>query len=82
MITKTELESYAKLRNLINRGYAEKDYFQNILLFIIFGSYGKEFVFKGGTALSKCLGLPRFSEDLDFTCKEKPNIKNITWFIT
>lgn len=31
MITKEELESYARIRNF-NLGQAEKDYFQNILL--------------------------------------------------
>lgn len=72
MITKAELDAYAKFRVLQNRGHAEKDYFQNMLLFIIYQRFGKEWVFKGGTALQKCFGLPRFSEDLDFTCSEKP----------
>lgn len=71
------MEEYAKIRNLNNMGHAEKDYFQNILLFIIYQRYGKEFIFKGGTALSKCFGMPRFSEDLDFTSQEKPNMQSI-----
>ena len=75
MITRDELKVYAKLRAIKNVGHAEIDYFQNIILFIISQSYGRDFIFKGGTALSKCFGLPRFSEDLDFTCKEKPNLK-------
>jgi predicted nucleotidyltransferase component of viral defense system len=41
------------------------------LLFIIYQNFGSEIVFKGGTALSKCYGLNRFSEDLDFSLLEK-----------
>lgn len=77
MITKKELEEYAKTRGIKNRGHAEKEYFQNILLFIIYQNVGSELVFKGGTALSKCYGLNRFSEDLDFTCKKEFDIKRI-----
>ncbi len=66
MITKEELKEYSKIRNL-NLGQAEKDYFQNVILFILYQKYGKNLVFKGGTALSKCYGSRRFSEDLDFT---------------
>jgi len=64
-----ELEKYASLRGL-NLGQAEKDYYQNIILFVLYQKTGRELVFKGGTALSKCYGLPRFSEDLDFTAAE------------
>ncbi len=71
MITKKELEDYARFRNIKNSGHAEKDYFQNIILFILSQHYGNNMIFKGGTALNKCYGLDRFSEDLDFTCKEK-----------
>lgn len=66
MITKKELQEYSKISGL-NLGQAEKDYFQNIILFIIYRDYGKNMIFKGGTALKKCYGLNRFSEDLDFT---------------
>jgi hypothetical protein len=66
MITREELKKYAKIRNL-NLSQAEEDYFQNILLFIIYQEYGKSLIFKGGTALSKCYGSNRFSEDLGFT---------------
>jgi len=76
MITKEELKEYSKLMNL-NLGQAEKDYFQNIFLFIISQEYGNELVFKGGTALKKCFGLDRFSEDLDFSCREKVNFEKI-----
>jgi len=76
MITKEELKEYAK-RVSLNLGQAEKDYFQNIILFISYQAYGKDIVFKGGTALKKCFGLNRFSEDLDFTCLNKVDIKKI-----
>ena len=66
MITKLELQKYANLKSL-NLGQAEKDYYQNIVLFCVYRIYANEIVFKGGTALSKCYGLDRFSEDLDFT---------------
>lgn len=61
-----ELKNYANVRGL-NLGQAEKDYYQNIILFILYNKVSKELVFKGGTALAKCYNLNRFSEDLDFT---------------
>lgn len=47
--------------------YIEKDYWVTFALFNIFkNEIGKETIFKGGTALSKCFGLiQRFSEDID-----------------
>jgi predicted nucleotidyltransferase component of viral defense system len=78
MITKLELEKYARVRGIKNLGHAEVDYFQNILLFILYKNFGKNLVFKGGTALSKCYGLLRFSEDLDFTAEKEINDK-IIW---
>lgn len=47
--------------------YVEKDYWVTFALHTIFNDeIGKEVVFKGGTALSKCFGLiERFSEDID-----------------
>ncbi len=76
MITKKELRDYAKITGL-NLGEAEKDYFQNILLFIIYQFHDVGIIFKGGTALKKCYGLNRFSEDLDFTCIKKFNIQSL-----
>ncbi len=66
MISKEKLKEYAKLRNY-NLGQAETDYFQEIILFILYQELGKELIFKGGTALTKCYGFDRFSQDLDFT---------------
>lgn len=47
--------------------YVEKDYWVTYALFTIFNNeVGKDTVFKGGTALSKCFNLiERFSEDID-----------------
>lgn len=47
--------------------YVEKDYWVTYALYAIFHSeIGKETVFKGGTALSKCFSIiNRFSEDID-----------------
>jgi hypothetical protein len=70
MISKNELIEYKKYTNF-TLGQKEKDYFQNLILFILYKEFGKELVFKGGTALNKCFGSDRFSEDLDFTTKKK-----------
>ena len=47
--------------------YIEKDYWVTFVLFHLYKSeIGKEIVFKGGTALSKCYNIiERFSEDID-----------------
>jgi hypothetical protein len=47
--------------------YIEKDYWVTYALFAIFNNeIGKDTVFKGGTALSKCYNMiERFSEDID-----------------
>ncbi|MBS3123546.1 nucleotidyl transferase AbiEii/AbiGii toxin family protein [Candidatus Woesearchaeota archaeon] len=76
VISRTELEEYAKLKQL-NLGQAEKDYFQHIVLFILYSHFGKELIFKGGTALSKAYGLGRFSEDLDFTLSHEEKIVEV-----
>ena len=51
--------------------FIEKDYWVTCALHLIFHEpIGKEAVFKGGTALSKCFGLiDRFSEDIDLVVK-------------
>jgi|SRR5690606_20925176 len=53
--------------------YVEKDYWVTFTLYNIFkNEIGKETVFKGGTALSKCIGLiQRFSEDIDLVVLRK-----------
>ena len=53
--------------------YIEKDYWVTFALYQIFkNEIGKETIFKGGTALSKCFGLiQRFSEDIDLVVLRK-----------
>jgi predicted nucleotidyltransferase component of viral defense system len=76
MISKKELLEYAKLKKF-NLGQAEKDYLQEIILSILYREFGNELVFKGGTALTKCYGFDRFSEDLDFTTTEDLNFEKL-----
>ena len=58
--------------------YIEKDYWVTLTLHTIFNSnIGKEAVFKGGTALSKCNQLiDRFSEDIDLVVLRKDGETN------
>jgi len=65
MITRGEINEYAKTFGM-KPWQLEKDYFQHILLHLIY-SNTSSLVFKGGTAIKKAYGLRRFSEDLDFT---------------
>ena len=69
MLNKEEIEKIARERGEQPK-IIEKDYLLEMLLFLL-GDYGKELVFKGGTALYKLHSLPRFSEDLDFTLARK-----------
>lgn len=77
MLNYNELESIAKLKKL-SLANAEKDYLQDVMLFILYSNLGKELVFKGGTALYKMYKLNRFSEDLDFTLNHKIDIDKIS----
>ena len=54
-----------------NTSQKEKDYAQHWLLSYL-ARVGFLGVFKGGTALQKAYGLPRYSEDLDFTLNGAP----------
>lgn len=58
--------------------YAEKDYWVTFALHTIFNNaIGKETVFKGGTALSKCFNLiERFSEDIDLVVLRREGESN------
>lgn len=66
MLSKDELEKIMMLKGL-NIVQTEKDYVQNLLLYVIYSVLGRELVFKGGTCMYKIYGLNRFSEDLDFS---------------
>lgn len=58
--------------------YIEKDYWVTFALHTVFNNpIGKETIFKGGTALSKCFGLiDRFSEDIDLVIQRKEGEAN------
>jgi hypothetical protein len=55
--------------------YVEKDYWVTYVLFTLFKhDVGKQLVFKGGTALSKCYQIiERFSEDIDLLLLRTPD---------
>ena len=81
MISKEMLMAVAKKKGLTNKEYIEKDYFQDLFLFHAYKKTNK-LVFKGGTALYKLYGLPRFSEDIDFSSRENTNVSGIVSEIT
>lgn len=58
--------------------YVEKDYWVTYALYTIFNhEIGKETIFKGGTALSKCYNIiERFSEDIDLVVLRKDGETN------
>lgn len=58
--------------------FVEKDYWVTFVLFHIFSNeIGKETVFKGGTALSKCYNIiERFSEDIDLVVLRREGESN------
>ncbi len=70
MILRSELKKYCPELKF-NLGQAEIDYLQHLFLSILSRYPAEHLVFKGGTALQKGYGLPRFSIDLDFTSKSK-----------
>jgi len=67
MIDAETLQKIAKLNNL-RPWQQEKHYMQSLILVAL---SEHSLLFKGGTYLWFFYGLPRFSEDLDFTCSEE-----------
>lgn len=76
MLDKKEL---GKMKDLLgfNLGQIEKDYLQSLFLLFLSRNTENDLVFKGGTALQKCYGLNRFSEDLDFTLVKETDLDKI-----
>ena len=66
MIDEEEIKKYVQFKE---PHQTEKDYLQDLLLNLVYSDSRYDFVFKGGTALSKFYSSGRFSEDLDFTIK-------------
>ena len=58
-------------------GQVEKDYLQHIILGALSRNISGMIAFKGGTALQKTGIISRFSEDLDFTAREKVSIERL-----
>lgn len=76
MITRKELEAYARIKGL-SLGNAEKDYLIDVALMSISRSIKNELIFKGGTCLYKFYKLNRFSEDLDFTAVQDIDVNKV-----
>jgi len=70
MMLKPELQKYCQKLGF-NLGQAEIDYLQHLFLSFLSHYSAEPLIFKGGTALQKGYGLPRFSIDLDFTATNK-----------
>lgn len=70
MLSKVILQDIARLTKL-KLHQQEKHYIQTLILNSLYASVTDELVFKGGTALFFSMGLPRFSEDLDFTADKE-----------
>ena len=76
MLKRRELIEYRDILGF-TLGQVEKDYVQHIFLINLYRIVGNELLFKGGTALQKCYGLNRFSEDLDFNLIEDISIEKM-----
>lgn len=53
----------------------KKTIFKNSYYLILYREFAQDLVFKGGTALTKCYGFNRFSEDLDFNFDKNYDLK-------
>jgi len=75
-MNREELQRYIGVTGY-SLGQVEKDYFQHIVLSSLSRKAGSMLVFKGGTALQKIGITSRFSEDVDFTARNKISGKEI-----
>ena len=81
MLDRKEIERYGPPG--FHLAQKEKDYVQHwILSFLSRAGFGG--VFKGGTCLQKAFGLPRYSEDLDFTINDsaEPDLESISAYLS
>jgi hypothetical protein len=77
MLSNYEITTQADLINAL------KEVFQEIALLGLYqGGFFEKAAFYGGTALRILYGLPRFSEDLDFTLLEKNNDFNLEQYFS
>lgn len=73
MISKEELQKIAMETGLALY-QQEKDYLLKLFLFYYYRQFSNA-IFKGGTCLKYLLGIPRFSEDLDFNVRKQKQFK-------
>ncbi|MFH1224649.1 MAG: nucleotidyl transferase AbiEii/AbiGii toxin family protein [Candidatus Diapherotrites archaeon] len=81
MLSRNELARYGPPG--FHLAQKEKDYVQHwVLSFLSQSGFGG--VFKGGTCLQKAFGLPRYSEDLDFTLNgaDEPDFEAISAYLS
>lgn len=71
-ITIEDLRNLAKLKGTDDLALIEKEYFQELILYLLSDTPG--IIFKGGTTLRKFWNSPRFSADLDFVGNIPPNV--------
>jgi predicted nucleotidyltransferase component of viral defense system len=71
-ITIEDLRDLAKLKGTDDLALTEKEYFQELILYLLSDTPG--IIFKGGTTLRKFWNSPRFSADLDFVGDIPPNV--------
>ncbi len=64
MLTQEEIKKYAHMRRLKLLDQIWKDYFQDLLLYLLYKKMPK-MVFGGGTSIWKIMNGDRFSEDID-----------------
>ncbi|MCD6227065.1 nucleotidyl transferase AbiEii/AbiGii toxin family protein [Candidatus Micrarchaeota archaeon] len=76
MMDKKEIVQICKRKGLLNKEFIEKDYYIDHVLYEIF-SRTNNVVFKGGTALYKIYGFPRFSEDIDLSMINDVDVNSI-----
>jgi len=81
MINKKIIDYFSRIKNLKEQDLLEKDLILHLFLkdLIDNNKFGQNFIFKGGTCLTKCyLGYYRFSEDLDFTWGNQDQFKDLS----
>lgn len=74
------IKELKKLTNVRSEALLEKDFYLTVLLDEMEkAGLGKDFIFKGGTCLSKAyLDYPRISEDLDFNWKDRKEFEGLS----
>jgi predicted nucleotidyltransferase component of viral defense system len=77
MLTRTQIQRIAQ-RNQIGAQAQERDYIQNILLYLLYG-HSHALIFKGGTALRMIYRGNRYSEDLDFNGPDDVQMVQSSW---